>query len=457
MFMNSGEKMSIKNRLTIFFGKLMVKVLTLLGKDAGNFPGLVLWTLNKDCLKAFTVECPIIAVTGTNGKTSTTNYLSHIFKQTGAKIITNQTGNNLDTGITSLLLKHCDFKGHVKADYLVLETDESHVPVVYSKLKLQTLVILNFFRDQLDRNGEVETLILKVQKFLETFEGNVVLNADDPNVSRLGLANPDNKNIYYYSVAKYKGATDEPYEVGEGKFCPECGEKLVYDYYQYSHIGKFVCPKCGFGNVTPYVTVSETNLDVPDMVINGERYKIGQNIIYYIYNLAAVYTAASLYNMDKKIIADTFENFNVNNGRLESVTVEGSKTLVNLAKNPVGANMTLRLMNEHQGSKELLFVLNDNLADGHDVSWIWDINFSVFKDVAKVVTSGTRAYDIAIRIKCSGYDPEKIVVRPDLDKAMEEFYKNKSDKFVIANYTAIQPTRHAIKNYKNKKEGTANG
>ena len=170
-----------------------------------------------------------------------------------------------------------------------------------------------------------------------------------------------------------------------------------------------------------------------------------------------MYTAASLYNIDKKIIADTFENFNVNNGRLESVTVEGNKTLVNLAKNPVGANMTLRLMNEHEGSKELLFVLNDNLADGHDVSWIWDINFSIFKDVAKVVTSGTRAYDIAIRIKCSGYDPEKIVVKPHLDKAMEEFYKNKSDKFVIANYTAIQPTRKAIKDYKARKEGTANG
>ncbi len=448
--------MGLKNGLTIFFGKMMVKILRLIGKDAGNAPGLVLWTLNKDCLKAFKVECPIIAVTGTNGKTSVTNYLNHIFTsgdKKDLKIITNKQGNNLDTGICSLLLGECDFHGRVKADYLVLETDESHVPVIYSKLKLETLVVLNFFRDQLDRNGEVETLILKVKKFLETYEGNLVLNADDPNVARLGLANPNNKNVHYFSVERYSGATDEPYEVGEGKYCPFCNSKLEYEYYQYSHIGKFRCPKCDFGSAQPEVVVKDVDLQKPSFVIDGEEYKPSHNSIYYIYNLGAVYTASKLYNIPKDVLHDTFEHFEVNNGRLEVFEVAGSKLLVNLAKNPVGANMTLRVMNEHPGEKELLFVLNDNLADGHDVSWIWDINFSIFKDVSRVVTSGSRAYDIAIRIKCSGYDPDKIVVRPDLDDAMKSFFSTVGDKFVIANYTAIQPTRAAIRRYK---EGSEN-
>ncbi len=446
--------MSIKNAFTIVFGKLMVKILRLLGRDAGNFPGLVLWTVNKDCLKAFKVECPIIAVTGTNGKTSVTNYLSHIFSSGGKKIITNPQGNNLDTGICSLLLQHCDMKGRVKADYLVLETDESHVPVVYSKLKLETLVLLNFFRDQLDRNGEVETLILKVKKFLETFEGNVVLNADDPNVARLGLANPNNKNIYYFSVDKYSGATDKPYEVGEGKFCPFCDTELVYDYYQYSHIGRFHCPKCGFGKVKPYTQIKNVDLSAPSFEADGETYKTAHNSIYYMYNMSAVYSAAKLYKFDKSVLRDTFEHFEVNNGRMERFEIGGSRLLVNLAKNPVGANMTLRVMNEQEGSKELLFVLNDNLADGHDVSWIWDINFSVFKDVDRVITSGTRAYDIAIRIKCSGYDPDKIFVYPDLDDAMKALFSTVGEKFAIANYTAVQPTRAAIKRYKNSCERT---
>ncbi len=443
----------IRNALTIFFGKLMVKALHMLGKDAGNLPGLVLWEINKNCLKAFKVDCPIVAVTGTNGKTSVTNYLNHIFESTGKKIITNKSGNNLDTGICSLLLDNCDFHGRVNADYLVLETDESHVPVIYSKLKLETLVVLDFFRDQLDRNGEVETLILKVQKFLETFEGNLILNADDPNVARLGKANPNNKNVYYFSVERYAGATETPYEVGEGRLCPFCGEELVYDYYQYSHIGRFHCPKCDYGKVTPATLVKNVNLEDYSFIIDNEKFKISHNSIYYVYNLAAVYTAAKLYGFSNDTIHDTFENFQVNNGRLEEFDIKNSHLLLNLAKNPVGANMTLRVMNEHRSEKELLFVLNDNLADGHDVSWIWDINFSIFENVSRVVTSGTRAYDIAIRIKCSGYDPDRIIVKPDLDEAVEELFSTVGIKYAIANYTAVQPTRASLKKYKSKTEG----
>ena len=240
--------------------------------------------------------------------------------------------------------------------------------------------------------------------------------------------------------------------MGEGKFCPFCDTELVYDYYQYSHIGKFHCPKCGFGNIEPEVEIKNVDLTVPSFEADGETYKTAHNSIYYMYNMAAVYTAAKLYNFDKAIMHDTFEHFEVNNGRLERFEVDGSSLLVNLAKNPVGANMTLRVMNEQAGSKELLFVLNDNLADGHDVSWIWDINFSVFNNVDRVVTSGTRAYDIAIRIKCSGYDPDKIFVYPDLDEATASLFSTKGDKFAIANYTAIQPTRAAIKRYKSLKE-----
>lgn len=133
-------------------------------------------------------------------QTSVTNYLCQLFQKTGANVITNHAGNNLDTGICSLLLQHCNWCGQVQADYLVLETDESHVPVVYDQLKLETLIVLNFFRDQLDRNGEVETLIRKVSDFCKTFNGNLILNGDDPNTARLGRANPHNPNVKYFHV-----------------------------------------------------------------------------------------------------------------------------------------------------------------------------------------------------------------------------------------------------------------
>lgn len=441
--------MFIINFFTILIGKILSGLLHLLGKNAGNLPGLVLCTMRKNALKAFKIDCPIIAVTGTNGKTSVTNFIAEMFRQTGAKIITNPEGNNLDTGITSLLLNHCTMGGKVKADYLILETDESHVPVVYSKLKLETLVVLNFFRDQLDRNGEVETLILKVSKFCETFGGNLILNGDDPNVARLGYANPKNPNVKYFSVDKYRYATDSLHEAGEGRFCPRCGTELAYDYYQYSHIGRFACPKCGYGKLKPYVKFTDIDLQKPSFTAEGEEYITAGSTIYYMYNLCAVYAAAKLYGIDKKTVRKVFKGFEVNNGRMEKFEYKGSVLTLNLAKNPVGANMTVRMINECEDNKEMLFVLNDNLADGHDVSWIWDINFSIFNNVSRVVTSGRRAYDIAVRIKCSGYPAEKIVVRPDLDDAVKELFSTKGRKFAVANYTAVQPTRSALKRFLN--------
>ena len=435
-------------RLLIIIGKIIVKLLKLLHRNAGNLPGIVLWHLSgHKAVSMFKVDCPIIAVTGTNGKTSVTNCIAQLFERSGKKIIINKEGNNLDTGICSMLLKYCDMSGRVKADMLILETDESHVPVVYSQLKLDTLVVLNFFRDQLDRNGEMETLIQKINGFCKTFEGNLILNGDDPNTARLGRANPNNNNVKYFHAEPYAFATKKIFEASEGRFCPFCGEPLEYEYYQYSHIGKYICKKCGFGSHEPYITAKDIDLEKPVFTADGHTYSPKLNSIYNVYNMTAVAAAAKLYNIDQKVTDSVINSYTVKNGRMENFMLGKSKATLNLAKNPVGANMTLRVMNEMQGEKELLFVLNDNIADGLDVSWIYDINFSIFERVTRVVTSGTRAYDIAVRIKTAGYDPAKIVVRPDLDKAVEELASTEGRKFVIANYTAVQPTRSALKRY----------
>ena len=435
-------------RLLILIGKIIVKLLQLMHRNAGNLPGIILWHLSRQkAVSMFKVDCPIIAVTGTNGKTSVTNCIAQLFERSGKKIIINREGNNLDTGICSMLLKYCDMSGKVKADMLILETDESHVPVVYSQLKLDTLVVLNFFRDQLDRNGEMETLIQKINGFCKTFEGNLILNGDDPNTARLGRANPNNKNVKYFHAEPYAFATKKIFEASEGRFCPFCGEALEYDYYQYSHIGKFICKKCGFGDYEPYITAKDIDLEKPVFTADGHTYSPKLNSIYNVYNMTAVAAAAKLYGIDQKITDGVINSYTVKNGRMENFMLSGNKATLNLAKNPVGANMTLRVMNEMQGEKELLFVLNDNIADGLDVSWIYDINFSIFERVTRVVTSGTRAYDIAVRIKTAGYDPAKIVVRPDLDKAVEELASTQGRKFIIANYTAVQPTRSALKRY----------
>ena len=375
----------------------------------------------------------------------TNNAIGYVLKTAGKKVVSNIEGNNMETGILSTIIKNCTLTGKIKADFLVFEVDEGYVPVVFKDFPLDTLIVLDFFRDQLDRNGEVETLILKINEFLKTYNNNLILNSDDPNVSRLGKANPDNKNIYYFSVDKYKYATKKQKEAGEGKFCPFCKTRLEYEYYQYSHIGKFKCPNCNYGDNPIYKLATNVDLNNRTFDVDNITYKTKFNSIYNVYNLTAVIACVSLYNIDTEIIKNALSKFVLNNGRLEEVTINGIPTIINLAKNPTGSNVSLRILNEDNDEKELLFVLNDNIADGFDVSWIWDIDFSNLNNVSRIITSGKRAYDIAIRIKTAGFDASKIEPYLNLHDAVQSLYKTNIKKYVIANYTALQPTRKELK------------
>lgn len=434
----------MKNFFIILIMKILNIALKICGKHGGNFLGKIAFDLNPEIFKYFKVHCPVIAVTATNGKTMTNNAIGQVLQRAGNKIISNKEGNNMETGILSTLLKNCSLTGKINADFLVFEVDEGYVPIVFKDFRLDTLVILDFFRDQLDRNGEVESLILKINKFLKTYTGNLVLNNDDPNVARLGSANPNNKNIYYFSVDKYEFATDTMKEAGEGKFCPFCKTKLQYEYYQYSHIGKFICPNCNYGNNQIYKKATNINLNNKCFEVDNVIYHTKSNSIYIIYNFTAVIACVSLYNIDTESIQKTLSEFELNNGRLEKIIIHGSETIINLAKNPTGANVSLRLLNEDDSPKDLLFILNDNKADGFDVSWIWDINFSSLNNVSRIITAGTRGYDMAIRIKTAGFNENKIDAHLNLEEAVKSLYSTPGKKYVIANYTSLQPTRAEI-------------
>ena len=437
----------MKNFFIILAMKILNLILKICHKNGGNFLGKIAYDWNPEIFKYFKVNCPVIAVSATNGKTMTNNCIGYTLKTAGNKVVSNVEGNNMETGILSTILKNCTLTGKIKADYLVFEVDESYIPVVFKDFRLDTLVILNFFRDQLDRNGEVESLILRINEFLKTYNENLILNNDDPNVARLGQANPNNENIYYFSVDKYKFATEQIKEAGEGKFCPFCKTRLEYEYYQYSHVGKFKCPNCNFGDNEIYKLATNVDLKNRCFDIDGNTYKINGNSIYLIYNYTAVYSVCSLYGISNDVVKKAFSTFALNNGRLEEIKINGVPTIINLAKNPTGSNVSLRILNEDDSKKELLFVLNDNIADGFDVSWIWDINFNNLNNVSRIITSGTRAYDIAIRIKTSGFPAEKIEPYLNLEDAVKAFYKTDIKKYVIANYTSLQPTRHELKKF----------
>lgn len=434
----------MRDTLIILLMKIANFILKILGKQGGNVLGKIAKKLSPNIISTFNINCPVIAVTATNGKTMTNNAIASMLRQAGKHVICNTEGNNMETGILSMFLKTCSLTGKLKADYICLEVDESYVPIVFSKIHLDTLIVLDFFRDQLDRNGEVESLILKLEEFLKTYQGNLILNQDDPNVVRLGYANPQNSKVYYFHAEAYCHATKEITEAGEGKFCPLCKTRLMYDYYQYSHIGKFHCPNCEYGKQESYVTASNIDLEGKEFIANGIPFTMQSESIYVVYNFLAVISVANLYHIDIEDVQKALSTFELNKGRLEKLTIQGVPTIINLAKNPTGSNVSLRLLREDPEPKELLFVLNDKIADGFDVSWIWDINFNELGQVQRIITSGTRAYDMAIRIKTSGYPINIIEAELDLNKAVHKLYQTNVKKYIIANYTALEPTRKEI-------------
>lgn len=180
----------MKNFFIVLIMKILHLILKICGKNGGNFLGKIAYDWNPHIFDYFKINCPVIAVTATNGKTMTNNAIGHVLKTAKKKVISNTEGNNMETGILSTILKNCTLTGKVKADYLVFEVDENYVPVVFTDLRLDTLVVLDFFRDQLDRNGEVESLILRINEFLKNYTGNLILNNDDPNVARLRTSKP---------------------------------------------------------------------------------------------------------------------------------------------------------------------------------------------------------------------------------------------------------------------------
>lgn len=435
--------MKLVNCIIVIITKFIILILNILGKKAGTLPGRIALKLNKNIRDFIKFDGRLIVVTGTNGKTTTTNMIYEILKKSNKKVVCNIGGNNIGWGITTTLLKECNLNGKINADYMVLETDEHWVPVIYSKpnLKIDTLIVLNFFRDQLDRAGEIETIVLKLEKFLKNYNRNLILNGNDPNVIRLGLLNSKAKS-YYYGIDKLKTSYTESHDKMEGIICPKCKEPLNYEFYQYSHIGKFKCPKCEYGKVE--LAKEITKISGNNFYIGKEKYTTNNSSLYHIYNLLSIVVLESIYKLNKDVVNEVFQSYEAKNGRHQTFNIKNKECILNLGKNPTGFNVVLRSIKNDTTKKELLIVLNDKENDGKDVSWIWDIDFSNMKSFDRIICTGTRAYDMAITIKCNDYDKKKIVVEHDIAVAINKLLETDNKKYIISNYSPLIKTKELL-------------
>ncbi len=398
-----------------FIAKFIMRLSKLTGRGGTSIGGSVAHTLDKNILRKLSEGVDtIIVITGTNGKTTTSNLIATTFEE---DIIHNGKGANMYNGIISAFLQK-------KAKVAVLEVDEGSIAKVFADIKVDYFVVTNFFRDQLDRYAEIDMLVDKIKASISK-DTHLILNANDPFTMRL-----DHGNSTYYGLDK---SIDDfrDYEITESRYCPKCNKKLEYDKLFYLQIGYYNCD-CGFVHPKLDISVSEIGSDY--IVINNQKLSHNLKGAYNAYNLAAAYTASKHLNTN---VEKGFKNYYSNDGRMQVLNINDNNHVVTLAKNPSGMNMSLSSITTDY--KNVIFVLNDGIVDGIDISWIWDADFELLTNDYNYYICGTRKEDMAVRLKFAGIEQTNIVIVEDLDNVLDDVVKHPT--FAISSYTGIEKVR----------------
>jgi lipid II isoglutaminyl synthase (glutamine-hydrolysing) len=427
--------------------------LKIVGMNATALPGKVALKLDPKFLSTVNTRCKKkVIITGTNGKTTTNNLINHILNSEYDDVLSNLRGANMPQGVASAFLNN----KKNEYDWGVFEVDEGSFPDVVKYIEPDYVVITNFFRDQLDRFGEIENTAKIVYEALKPLKTTLILNADDPMVSKFKDLG---KRSIYYGVEKSKFSTLEQ-RVVESRFCPVCSCSLDYEYYNYGQLGKYVCSSCGFKNpeydykITSvsycedayHFSVNSTKNNNCDVVFRYDG-------IYNAYNCCAAMAFSIEAGLDMEKVAQRIENFEYKLGRMENIEFPDKMVKIVLVKNPIGLSEVLKSISNDQRKKSILFILNDNPADGTDVSWIWDADVEVInniKNLESIHCSGIRAQDIALRIKYAEYDEEIIEIDFNVEDSIETVINEDVEiVYILPTYTAVFQTRDIVMGHLN--------
>ena len=388
------------------------------GKGGTTAPGRVLLRLEPNAIArlAQRLERGSALISATNGKTTTAAMLAAILEQASIPVVNNRAGSNMHWGVATALLD----AGRGSGELGLFEVDEAWLPTVADAVQPQLVVLSNLFRDQLDRYGELEILAdhwaEAVARHRDTTR--LVLNADDPLVADLGRGA---ETVTYFGLEDDTQALPELQHAADSKHCRNCGHAYVYDAVYLGHLGRWHCPNCGRRRPEPQVlaravelrgmTGSTVQLETPAGAVAIELQLPG---LYNVYNALAAAAAALDLGASLDQVRAGLEDFGGAFGRVERIPVDGREVLILLVKNPAGANEVLRTLTLEGGKVDLWLALNDKIADGRDVSWIWDADFELLAGrVGTVTCSGTRAEEMALRLKYAGID-----AKPDVDREL---------------------------------------
>ncbi len=441
----------IRNIIAILLGKAAMHVSRLTGRQGSDIPGKIALKIAPGLLRELArhVEGDIFMVTGTNGKTTTSNMIAAVFQEQGVRYVHNRVGANMLTGVTTAFIEKTNWLGTSRFDTAILETDEGYVPVLFEHLHPRRLLITNFFRDQLDRYGEIDRILEKICNGVKKHRVELMLNADDPLVCNFEDRTGQTAVFYGFAATDYDTYISNGNR--EGRYCVRCGHQLQYNCYHYAQLGEYFCPNCGSRN--PERTYTADALDLSQgisMLVNGIELHSHYEGFYNAYNLLAAVALTQSAGYAESVIQKALNHFEPQQGRMEAFQIRGKKVTLILVKNPAGFEQVLMMLQNHLQPKKVFLVLNDNTQDGHDVSWIWDVGVeNIFQgDTARIeqlICGGLRSGDMAVRMKYAGFPAEMIQLADSLESGIDALLTGDTpeemDHYVICNYTALAPCR----------------
>ncbi len=454
--------MSVNIRLTtaIILGKATAAASRLLRLGGGTtMPGRVARAVAPDILRQLAGRLPsgCVIVTGTNGKTTTSRLISHILRLAGVPSVHNRAGANLSAGIIAALVRQATWRGRMRGGIGVFEVDEATLPVVWESLQPRAVVLINLFRDQLDRYGEIDLVSGRWRAALQGHpvrDTAIIFNADDPLVSEVGAQSGGRQIPFGIADASCGAGTLE--HAADARYCYRCGVPYEYSVIYFGHMGDYRCPQCGTRRPDPVVAAEAVEM----LGIQGSAFTLRTADgtarvrtvlpgVYNIHNIVAAAACCLQLSVPLRTAAQGIETFAPAFGRAERVRADGREAVLLLAKNPAGFNEVLRTVTRATpAAGVVLIAINDLTADGRDISWLWDVDFEMLAGHTRtVVVSGLRAEDMALRLKHAGVPAEAMTIDGDLGRAWDAALRAARDGepvYVLPTYTAMLELRKIL-------------
>ena len=445
--------MNVKRIIAVWASKTAGYICKKMGRQGVTWAGKIALKIYPPILREMAAEVRkgIFVVCGTNGKTTTNNMLCAALEAEGQKVICNHTGSNMLNGVAAAFVLGARLSGHIDADYACIEADEASTKYIFPEIKPDYMLMTNLFRDQLDRYGEIDITMNILESMIKTLpEMKVIVNGDDALSAYLAMDSGNPCIFYGISQPVMKNETNE---IREGRFCKRCGAKLEYSFYHYSQLGDYLCPGCGFKR-------PDLDFDAYDVKV-GDRlsFRVENRLIsadykgfYNVYNILAAYAGIRSAGFLAEHFQNMLKKFNPENGRMEQFRISGTGVTLNLAKNPAGFNQNISAVMQDTSPKDVIIVINDNAQDGIDISWLWDVDFDLFREenIRSITVSGIRCYDMRLRLKY-------VDISSELEENVENAIRKRisdgtGNLYVLVNYTALFSTRNILKRLEEEKK-----